>query len=714
MPAINPATLVRLQEIFRVEARERVEELSAQLLVAESNTSAEQASEAVLRAFSAAHSLKGAARAAGRRDIEALCHAMEDRLGRLRDTPMRFAESANLLRTSVRLLERLLADETAAASLNDEIQSLRGLLTAALPSEAPSKLEGVAPLIAEPPARRRDHLRLDTDQAQLLLDEAESLYTFSEAWHGAHSELTQVGQELTSLRQALQAGRAITELEEVQSNIAELERRLVRYSRAEAERHDALRRHVASLLSQSQRIVLQPVSSLFEQLPAQARDLAQACGKQLEMVLEGQDLQVDRRIIEAMAAPLMHLLRNAIDHGIETPAERRAIGKPERGRLCVRAARMSAGWISVAVEDDGRGVQIDALRAAAFSGSQPSSSGDNLEAEVLALVCAPGLSTRQHADLLSGRGLGMTAVRDGIDRAGGRLRYANPTGGGCRWEMQFPVTSSRVRVLRLTAGSMELGLPSSQAQKAIAVRSGDMVEADGQAVLPVDGAALPVIDLAVLLGSSPRAYRPEQTRPALLAGNHERRVLLVVDAIGGEEELIQRQLGHPLRRLRGIAGVALPVTGGVLPILHMPELLAMAARTRTRLASVQSDESTSVRPRILLAEDSITSRMLLTTLLETAGYRVHAVCDGLEAVQALQSGRFDLIVSDVDMPRLDGFSLTSKVRDDERWSGIPVILVTALETEKDRDHGLRVGADAYLMKSEFDNELLLQTIRRLL
>ncbi len=713
MPSINPATLARLQEIFRSEARERAEELSAQLLVAESSPTTEQAGEAVLRAYSAAHSLKGAARAAARRDIEALCHALEDRLGRLRDAPMRLAESADLLRTSVRMLERLLTDEAASASLSDEIQSLRGQLTAALATGTAGKPEGVAPLIAEPPMRRRDHLRLDTDQAQLLLDEAESLYTFSEAWHGARSELAQAGQELTSLRQALQAGRASDAVEAVQLQVADLERRLVRYSRAEAERHDGLRRHVASLLGQTQRIVLQPVSNLFEQLPAQVRDLAQACGKQLELVFEGQDLQVDRRLIEAMADPLMHLLRNAVDHGIETPGERRAQGKPERGRLCVRAARMSAGWVSMTVEDDGRGVQVDALRAAALPGS-PLGIGDDPEAEVLALVCAPGLSTRQQADLLSGRGLGMAAVRDGVERVGGRLRYTKPTGGGCRWELQFPVTSSRVRVLRVTAGSMQLGLPSNQAQRAIPVRGGDLVEADGQAVLPMDGIALPVIDLAVLLGSPARPHPPEQTRPALLAGTQERRILLVVDAIEGEEELIQRPLGHPLKRLRGIAGVALPVTGGVLPILHMPDLLAKAARTRTRLAPVQPDESAGVRPRILLAEDSITSRMLLTTLLEAAGYRVHAVCDGLEAVQALQSGRFDLIVSDVDMPRLDGFSLTSKVREDERWSGMPVVLVTALETERDRDHGLRVGADAYLMKSEFDNELLLQTIRRLL
>ncbi|WP_242396176.1 hybrid sensor histidine kinase/response regulator, partial [Anaeromyxobacter oryzisoli] len=442
-----------------------------------------------------------------------------------------------------------------------------------------------------------------------------------------------------------------------------------------------------------------------------ARDVARAAGKDVEVAIEGAEVRLDRAVAEALRVPLLHLVRNAVDHGVEPPDARAAQGKARRGRITV-SAHLRGGEVEVAVEDDGRGLDLEAIAARAREAGLPP------EADPHALarrVLLPGFSTAREVTRVSGRGVGLDAVRAGVEALQGSVDVGSRPGLGARFVLVVPLTLVALRALIVRAGSETLAIPGGSLRRALAVRPEDVRSIGGRDTVRVDDATVPVAVLAEVLGlpGSPPMARGAGV-PLVIVAAGGRQVALAVDALVAEQEVQIRGLGTRVRRSPHLAGAAILPDGGVSLILHVPAVVATALGRGGTGALHQAAEAPRVRHRVLLVDDSPTTRTLERSILEAAGYRVATAADGQEAWDILEREGADALVADVEMPRLDGFALTEAVRASTRHAALPIVLVTARESEADRARGLEVGASAYLVKSTFDQRSLLDALEQLL
>jgi two-component system chemotaxis sensor kinase CheA len=458
-----------------------------------------------------------------------------------------------------------------------------------------------------------------------------------------------------------------------------------------------------------------PFVSLLESFPKIVRDLTRDSGKEADLQIDGATVEIDRRILEQIKDPLIHLVRNAIDHGIETPAEREAAGKPARGRIAIDIAPREGNRIEVVLTDDGRGVDLSQVREAALKMGTlaPELAGTLGERETLELMFESGLSTSPILTDVSGRGLGLAIVREKVEKLDGRVKVELPPGGGTRFRILLPATLATFRGLLVADCGRQFVLPSRNVERVTRVSPAVVRTVENRETIVLDGAAVSLVRLGPVLGV--KAVRPPNADylPIVVLAFSGRRIAFVVDDVIGDQEVLVKGLGPQLRRVPNIAGVTLIGAGKVVPVLNIADLMKSAVYAGTPLAAAESPREV-VRRSLLVAEDSITSRTLLKNILETAGYDVTVAVDGLDALTILQGGKFDLVVSDVEMPRMDGFDLTTRIRADQRLAATPVVLVTALDSRAHKERGIDVGANAYIVKSTFDQGGLLDTIRRLI
>ena len=467
---------------------------------------------------------------------------------------------------------------------------------------------------------------------------------------------------------------------------------------------------------------LLPVTTIFGSFERMVRDLTRETGKEARLVLGGADTEVDRKILEQLRDPLMHMLRNAVDHGIERPDERQARGKPRQGTIQVRAAQRG-GVVEIDVRDDGVGLDPTHLRASAVrkglvTEEQAAALND---AAALELIFRPGFSTRTAVTEISGRGVGMDVVRAHLERLNGLIEVSSVPGQGTHIALRVPLTLATSRVLLVRVGEQRFAVPSASIERTGRVRPSDVVSLEGRRIVTIGGHAVPAADLARLLdrpSADPDARAADTWRPFLVLRQAERRLALLVDRLDGEQGIVVKSLGWPLRRVRNVAGATVLGTGEIVVILNPTDVLRTAARVQQTAAPVAATTPIVRRKqRLLVVDDSLTTRGLLGSILESAGYDVDVAMDGEEALSALRGHPdppFDLVVTDVEMPRLDGFRLTAEIRRDEHLRETPVILVTSLASPEHRERGVAVGADAYIVKSGFDQSHLLETIRRLI
>jgi two-component system chemotaxis sensor kinase CheA len=460
---------------------------------------------------------------------------------------------------------------------------------------------------------------------------------------------------------------------------------------------------------------LMPASSVLELLPPMAGEMARAIGKEVECTTEGADLEVDRKVLETIKDPLLHLVRNALDHGVEPPDVRERAGKGRRARIAVRFAPAENRRVEVQVKDDGAGIDVAGLRAGAVRARliSPEEAASLPEAAALQLAFASGVSTSPVITDLSGHGLGMAIVRDRVERLGGSVSVLSSPGQGTTVTMILPASIATFRGLLVRAGDQLVLLPIGAVERALRVPVADMGMIGGMAVLRSEGKLIPAGSLAAILGRGP-ASEARGPRPCLIVASGVERGALLVDEVLGEREVLLKELEAPLVRVRHVAGAGLLGDGELALILRPGDLLRAlreAPPAAAEPATLSAEHAQAAA--ILVVDDSITTRTMEKSLFEAAGYRVQTATDGAEAWAALKSEPFDLVVSDVDMPRLNGFELTARIRADSRLASLPVVLVTALESREDKERGIEVGANAYVIKSGFDQSKLLEIIRRL-
>jgi two-component system chemotaxis sensor kinase CheA len=473
-------------------------------------------------------------------------------------------------------------------------------------------------------------------------------------------------------------------------------------------------------------ILMLPVSAMLEGFPKLVRDLCRDCDKEADLVIEGGEIAIDKRIIEELHEPFIHLLRNSVDHGIERAQERNRHGKPSRGKITLAVSQQDAGRIEIRLADDGAGIDSARVRMAAAkvgiaipedsSGGEPAS----LPGEVSALVFESGVSTSPIITETSGRGLGLAIVREKVEKLGGSITAASRPGLGTQFRIVVPVRLATYRAIRVRANDEQFVLPTTLVEQVGRVDRAEIKTVENRATIPWRGEAIALTRLADVL-ELPRSRTTGTALPdkmsVVLVHAAARRHAFSVDEVLSEQEVLVKSFGQQLRRVRNIAGAALLGTGKVVPILNVADLMKSALRVSERSVS-GSDELTggvpARRKSILVAEDSITSRNLLKHILDAAGYEVRTAVDGIDAFIQLRTGKFDLVVSDVDMPRMNGFGLTQKIRADQKLADIPVVLVTALASREDRERGVDAGASAYVIKSSFDQSNLLEIVQGLL
>lgn len=512
------------------------------------------------------------------------------------------------------------------------------------------------------------------------------------------------------IQTAAQIRRLIGYLADEENFFKGFEGRLSALERSTAQKVRAFSSQLDGLLDDLKQALMLPISSVLEGLAKLVRDLSRDQGKDVAFVTRGGGLEIDRRVLDEMRDPLIHLVRNSVDHGIELPDVRAKRGKPRRASLELTARAVEGGRVEILITDDGAGVDVARLRVTAKARGMQVPDDDEA---ALGLMFESGITTSALVTDISGRGLGLAIVREKIERLGGSVTVTTRAGIGTAFRVVLPLTLTTFRGVRVRAGGEDFIFPSMGLERVLRVRREEIRTMENREMFRLDGQAVALARLADVLGLQVTTAPPLAMIPAVVCGKRERRMAFLVDEVVGEQEVLVKNLGRQLRRVRNIAGATVLGSGQVVPVLYLPDLLDSARQVAPAARKTPSKQAAK-RKSILVAEDSITSRTLLKGILEAAGYRVVTAVDGVDAFNRLHAENFDLLVSDVDMPRMSGFDLVTKVRADRKLADLPVVMVTSLDSRQNRQRGADAGANAYIVKSGFEQGNLLATIRRLL
>lgn len=476
---------------------------------------------------------------------------------------------------------------------------------------------------------------------------------------------------------------------------------------------------VNDLLDDMKSVLMLPSSTLLEIFPRLVRDLARDQAKKIKLTIEGGDTEIDRRILEEMKDPLIHLVRNSIDHGIENPAFRAQLGKQEEGSLLISISQLGAKKAEIVVADDGSGIDAEKVRKAAVRKNIATDQEIRSlsQEETTALIFRSEVSTSPIITDLSGRGLGLAIVREKVENLGGIVTVESRLGDGTVFRIELPVTLATFRGTLVQVGTELFVVPTSNVIRVARVRRDSIGTVENRETITMNGRVLPLVRLADVLEIEvgPSLEKASEFVTVLILGASDQKIAFSIDAILNEQEVLVKSLGRQLARVRNVSAGTVLGSGQVALILNVSDLIRSAMRISGigLVAHTQRSEEEQKSKTILVVEDSITSRMLLKNVLESAGYEVQTAVDGADAWSTLKTTTFDLVVSDVEMPRMDGFELTAKIRGREDIKNLPVVIVTSLESREDKERGIDVGANAYIVKSGFEQNNLLSVVNRL-
>ena len=686
----------RFLDLFAEEAETRLRRLSEHLLMLESGTSAEVVG-AILRD---AHSLKGAAAVVGLSGISTVAHRLEDVMEPFRSGPA--APPAEIID---RLLETIDALQSLLPAIRREEDTapittmLAALLGAVTDPEADSAPAAPAPVPAPAPAA--------VPAAPLPAPAPPTVVAAAPAAPAEIIELPaarvdeivrSVGESAAS---SLRLGRLINE------RLGTDPERLTEFR--------DLSRSIRHLQEKAMRARMVPVGSITGRLHRAARDVARSGDKQIDWDAHGEETELDRTVLGQLTDSLLHIVRNAVDHGVETPAERVAQGKPERATIRFDARQVGSDVV-IAVADDGRGIDTAAVRReAARHGVGTETLNDD---EVNGLIFRGGVSTAATLSQTSGRGVGLDVVRAGVERLRGRVEVTSVPGAGTEFRLIVPVAAAVVPCLLVSAGGRRLAVPMSTTVSTQAADGAAITRAQGGDKVWVADKVVPLLSLSAALGIG-----DSDDGPVVVVSSGARTAAYQVGALIGQRDVMVTGLGAFVPKLPLVSGAAVEADGSILMVLDgvaLADAALDAPRLHRPVRPAPEEElpvapaDQSATPRILVADDNLLVRELQRSILEQAGYRVVVADDGHAALDALTRDRVDLVLSDVDMPRMNGFDLTRAIRAHPELRNIPVVMLTSKDSAEDHQEGLDAGADAYLVTDQFGEASLLAAVERLL
>jgi two-component system chemotaxis sensor kinase CheA len=747
--------LARLRETFRVEAAEHLEAITAGLLAIERASGAERAA-IVERVFREAHSLKGAARSVSLAGAEAVCLELESLFAAMKRGELEVSTGMlDAVHAALGVLatlcqspgtppspEGMQQEKQALAALRSVVRETKGAPVAPPPDAvghpplgageqtAPSPADTPVSPASSESSESPDTIRVSTQKLNAILLEAEELVGAKISSSGRAAELRTLAAEFASWnkRRARQAARHRRGREGTATGDEWFESEML-YTRtldnslrklALSMHQDALELAAIAdrLLDDTKKVLVLPCSYLLGAFPGVVRGLAREQGKEVDLLVHGEDIELDRRVLDGLKDPLIHLMRNCVDHGIEKPDARREGGKPARGSVTITVRQAEGNWVELTVADDGAGIDAGTVKNAAVRlGLIVTDEAARLtEADANELIFQSGLSTSPIITDLSGRGLGLAIVREKVERLGGTIAVTSTPGAGTAFRMLVPLSLATFRGVLVEVAGRRFLFPTAGVARVGRVKPDEIKTIENRQAIALGGRAVSLARLRdVLELSGPERHTAGAARPVVVVRAADRPFAFLVDEVLGEQEVMVKSMGRQLARVRNIDGACISGSGAVIPILNVADLVECASTAGAPGPSdAVQDTAPERRGRLLIAEDSITARTLVKGILEGAGYEVVAAVDGMDALTRLKTDPYDLVVSDVDMPRMNGFELTARIRADKTLGELPVVLVTALGSQKDREYGIEVGANAYIVKSDFDQGNLLEIIRRLL
>ncbi len=769
---MNKELMDKLLGIFKVEAREHVTALSSGLVELETASAREQQMEILERVFREAHSLKGAARAVNLVETEAICQSLESLFAQLKDQQLALsAQLFDQLHRMVDTLGQLLSSKGTETGhdhpshpspvpgppdpANRIVPPLRSPALPSVDGSLPATIAESTPepgRIGDQKQASSETLRVPASKLDALLRQAEELIPVKATAAQRVTELREISQVLDSwdtewrkIRPQAHALRTLVHGEPgphrsnghshsangrapAQSSMRKVSAFLDRNEhtlhfvkqklallgkRLEYDRR-TFERKADDLVEDIKQVSILPFSTLLESFPKLVRSLSRDCGKDADLAIVGGEIEIDRRILEEMKDPLIHLVRNCIDHGIETPKQREEKGKPPRATIRIGIFPRNADRAEIVVADDGAGIDFQKVRAASVKlGLIAEEDARTMnEQQTAGLIFKSGVSTSPMITQISGRGLGLAIVRERAEKVDGTVSVESQPGVGTTFRLLLPLTLARFRGILVRVGESLFVLPTRHVQKVLRVSKDEIMTVENRETIQINGRVVSAVRLSDVLqvAQTNRDDDPKRKQPVIVLTWSGEQIGFFIDEILDEQEVLVKSLGKQLPRVRNIAGATVLGTGKVLPVLNVPDLMHSAIKIAPVNATLAAEDTPK---SILVAEDSITSRTLLKNILELAGYKVKTAVDGAEALAVLATEAFDLLVSDVEMPRMSGFDLTAKIRAGKRLAQLPVVLVTGLDSREDRERGVEVGANAYIVKSSFDQGNLLEVVRRL-
>jgi two-component system chemotaxis sensor kinase CheA len=781
MPSNEENFQEQLKAAFRVEAREQVQSLALGLSKLESSElDAKQRMAIIEVIYRETHNLKGSARATNSFGIEAVCQGLESMFSMIKRGKLALSsELMDALHTGVDALNGALSsdvieEDSQSPSLLSQVasmlegrfialtanatdgQSLEALSMQNDPAGSISDLSDDLPLSAHTVQldKRKGTTATDTiritgaalDQLLLQVEEmlsfkvrikqhsqhVQEIMAMTEAMTIEWSQLyPHIGQANMLMDRASRQGldmpiapmltRLIEYVDNNRNHMRLIDDQLNTVSTLLSNDDRYASTTVDALVADTKKLLMLPCSTLFDIFPKLIRDLSKELGKEVDVSIEGVEITLDKRILAQIKDPLMHLLRNCIDHGIEKPEERVRQGKARRASLKLAIKQLDGGLNEVTISDDGAGINLARVQEMAIKGNYLTADAvaKLSKQEIISLIFHSSLSTSPMITELSGRGLGMAIVKDNITHLGGRLEVHSEEGQGTTFVLLLPSTIASFRGVWIKCKGQSFILPTSSVTRVVRLQKEDIKQVENADTIAWGGTMIPLIPLADVLQIGDKDNDKQKAGGnfviAAVLTSSDQQLAFQVDEIVREQEVLVKPLSSPLLRVRNVSGATVLSSGQVIPVLNVSDLvksarlLPVASSRPTKKLFAEKEE----RKTILVVDDTITTRMLLKNILESAGYRVTATNDGLEAFSALQEEAFDLVVSDIEMPKMNGFELTANIRRDPKLAHTPVVLVTSLSSPEDREKGVQAGADAYFVKSRFDHSNLLDIIHRL-
>lgn len=776
--------LLKLLDAFETEAHEQIDSMLSQLVRLEVCQDSEEQAQLIEGVFRELHNLKGSARAVNHTNVETLCHPMETILSGLKRGELALSAELFDLVLQVGSTVKELIGQDPDAPLSSQARELLGRMSQVTksasgplsPAEStmktasgqsisaisilPDKTEKVDDSARKASRTRSETLRVSATKLDGIMQQAEEMLSIKamarqqalelnnlqstlEAWTKNWVKSSQNIKE--SAQQSLKAKEAapdafkwrkVAEVIDWNSEfIHGLQDRVNALARMSHQYSHSTSMSVDVLLEETKRLLMMPAGSLFEGFPLLCRDLAKELGKEIEFNVTGGEIELDKRILSELKDPLVHLLRNTIDHGLELPQERVQKGKPSRGLAQIKLSQLDNGQVELRVVDDGRGIDAERIRATALQKGMLTVEELNRlsHEETLHLIFRSAFSTRETITEISGRGIGMAIVEETINKLGGRIRIETEKDKGTTFIMTLPVTIATFRGVMVNVMDKIFVIPTISIDRVVRIRRTDIRPVEGSNTMLLGDRLIPVCRMQDVLQLPFQRSRSidEQFLTIGILGSGDNRVGFIVDEVLEEQEVLVKNLDGALADIDNVSGVTILGSGKVVPILNVGDMLKFAgaqtlSRSEDGMGAISKngskrDEGATTNntemlaehtepKKVLVVDDTLTARILLRNILESAGFKVETANDGMEALAVLKQKSFDLVVADIEMPRMDGFALTREIRADHRTAEIPVVMVTALSSREDREKGVEAGVSAYFVKSNFDQSNLLELL----